>query len=361
MNKVTTTRDRLALVGAVFAGHPGTGIGGPEDLAALLRLELGHEDALDRPVEIAGFWQRAVAPRLTYHICASNLAVSAATSLALGLVLGGELVFKLPSGGGGLPDFVALVASLPSELRGRVRLLDAHDCALMARADAVVVFGGEETVAAVRKEVRWDQRFVAYGPKISLGWVLPGTANRECALAAAREIRAFDQCGCLSPQTYLCADASEAGVFGTLLAEALSMVDSLTPAPPDTRAQMTEVRKRAKVRGDRVWEADGDSGWTVVVRREARIEAGPGHGYVEVLPSQAPGILEEWKAKISSVSVSATSCPREVLESLMRVGVARICRMGNLQDPPLLWRHDGQARLAPLVRWIACDPGMGVA
>lgn len=351
---------RIREVSAVWAGRPGTGIRGPEDFSSLLRLELGHEDALDRPVEIGGAWQRALAPRNIYHICASNLAVSAETALALGLVLGAGLVFKLPSSG--LGDFVALVESLPASLRGRVRLLAAHDPAIMARADAVVIFGGEEAVEAVRREVRWDQRFMAYGPKISLGWVLPGTASADWALAAAREIRAFGQRGCLSPQSYLCADRAEAELFGGLLAAALSgdmAGDGLEPSAEE-RALVREARKRAKVRGDTVLEAEGFPDWTVVIRNEARIEAGPGCGFVEILPSQDPAVLDGWRGSVSSVSVTAEKLSGDLLELFSSSGVSRVCRMGELQNPPLGWRHDGQPRLAPLVRWIACDPGLEV-
>jgi len=356
----TPTLERIREVSAAFAGRPGTGIRGPEDFIGLLRMELGHEEALDRPVKMAGAWQRAAAPGLTYHICASNLAVSAETALALGLVLGGELVFKLPSSG--LENFVELVESLPPSLRGTVRLLATHDPEIMARAGAVVVFGGGETVAAVRGEVRWDQRFMAYGPKISLGWVLPGTATADWALAAAGEIRAFGQRGCLSPQSYLCADRAEAELFGGLLAAALSgtkLVDGLGVSAEE-RALVREARKRAQARGDAVLESVGGPDWTVVIRNEARIEAGPGCGFVEILSSQAPGVLDGWRGLVSSVSITADVVPGDLMELFSSHGISRVCRTGELQNPPLLWRHDGQPRLAPLVRWIACDPGMEV-
>ncbi len=357
----TPTQDRIREVSAVFAGRPGTGIHGPEDFIELLRMELGHEDALDCPVFMGGAWQKAVAPALTYHICAANLAVSSETALALGLVLGGGLVFKLPSTG--LPDFVALVESLPASLRDRVQLLSERDAELMARADAVVVFGGEEAVAAMHRQVRWDQRFLAYGPKISLGWVMRGMASEYWATAAAKEIRAFGQRGCLSPHTYLCANSGEALEFAERLAEALSKAADSGEVSADALAMVREARKRAQIRGDHVvvGEEQGHPKRTVVLRKEARIEPGPGCGFVEVLPSQDSAILEEWRGKLSAVSITSDDCPEKLLEQLMSYGVSRVCRMGELQNPPLLWRHDGQPRLSPLVRWIACDPGVEVS
>jgi len=357
----TTTRERIREVAEVFAGRPGTGIHGPEDFMELLRMELGHEDALDQPVFMRGVWQKAVAPALTYHICAANLAVSSETALALGLMLGGKLAFKLPSAG--LSDFVAQVESFPASLRDRVQLLSEHDAELMARAEAVVVFGGAEAVAALRQEARWDQRFLAYGPKISLGWVMRGMASEYWATAAAKEIRAFGQRGCLSPHTYLCANSGEAFEFAERLAEALSqnVSSDASEVSAETLAMVREARNRARIRSDLVLAGRSDSDCTVVVRSEARIEPGPGCGFVEVLPSQDLTLLEEWRGKLSAVSITSDVCSEKLLEQLMSFGVSRVCRMGELQNPPLGWRHDGQPRVSPLVRWIACDPGVEVS
>ncbi|MDX6767383.1 MAG: acyl-CoA reductase [Candidatus Methylacidiphilales bacterium] len=354
----STTRDRVRLVAEGLANRPGTGIRTEVDLWALLRLELGHEEVLDRAVLREGHWQRALAPSLIYHVCASNLAVSAETSLALGLVLGSRLAFKLPSSG--LPGFTDLVASLPVVLRERVQLLPVHDPAVMARAGAVVVFGNEDTVAALHRETRWDQMFVAYGPKLSLGWVLPGTVPELWAPAAASEIRAFGQAGCLSPQAYLCPNGEEAGHFAEALAAALEAAGPPPTGSGGDAAGIRQARLRAAARGDRLWQSGNPSGWTVVLRQDPRIEPGPGGGYIEVVPSQDPALLEPWRGRISAVSVSGERVPEEWVASWGRLGIGRVCRMGDLQEPPLLWRHDGGMRLAPLVRWIACDPGTEV-
>ena len=36
---------------------------------------------------------------------------------------------------------------------------------------------------------------------------------------------------------------------------------------------------------------------------------------------------------------------------LAQWGVTRICRIGQMQDPPLTWRHDGRPALGDLVTW----------
>ena len=36
---------------------------------------------------------------------------------------------------------------------------------------------------------------------------------------------------------------------------------------------------------------------------------------------------------------------------LARWGVTRVCPLGQMQEPPLTWRHDGRPALADLVMW----------
>ena len=42
-----------------------------------------------------------------------------------------------------------------------------------------------------------------------------------------------------------------------------------------------------------------------------------------------------------------------------RWGVARVCRLGLMQEPPLAWRHDGRPALGDLVRWTDWEHGHG--
>jgi hypothetical protein len=36
---------------------------------------------------------------------------------------------------------------------------------------------------------------------------------------------------------------------------------------------------------------------------------------------------------------------------LARWGVARVCPLGRMQQPPFAWRHDGRPALGDLVTW----------
>ena len=58
------------------------------------------------------------------------------------------------------------------------------------------------------------------------------------------------------------------------------------------------------------------------------------------------------RGKISTVSLAADveRAPALALQ-LARWGVPRICRVGEMQNPPLTWRHDGRPALGDLVTW----------
>ena len=55
---------------------------------------------------------------------------------------------------------------------------------------------------------------------------------------------------------------------------------------------------------------------------------------------------------VSTVGLAVTEDQtQEVATALARWGAARVCPLGQMQNPPLAWRHDGRPALADLVRW----------
>ena len=58
--------------------------------------------------------------------------------------------------------------------------------------------------------------------------------------------------------------------------------------------------------------------------------------------------------KISTIGLAsgAAEAP-ELARRLARMGARRICPLGQMQRPPLGWRHDGRPALGELLTW--CD------
>jgi hypothetical protein len=351
------TRERIRLIPSLFPGAE-LGFLGEADVLALVCSELGHEEVLDHPVPLPnGLRMQALAPEEIYHVCASNLDISAVMSLMLGLILGSRLTFKLP--GSGLPRFEKLAEKAGQASGLTVDLLDSHDPERMKAADAVVVFGSDATVERLRREVRIGQRFLPYGHRISVGLILPGTGSSIMAEKAASEIIAYEQAGCLSPQAYLCPDFQEAEAFALALAEALEQKEIEQPSPPrgfEEEAMIFEARQRALLRGNRVLGGAEHRPWTVVLRQDGFLEPGPGHRFIQVVPgSDWENILRPWTGKLSALSVSDESLVSSLLPGIRALGFTRVCPLGALQKPKLSWRHDGRPRLADLVTWLTLE------
>jgi hypothetical protein len=345
-----TTAARINAVAAAFHGRADLGFANATDLQNLIVTELGHADILDQPVLRGNVTLMAKPPHSIYHLCASNLAISAETSLLLGLLLGSRLYFKLPSGG--LDAFVKTVEGLPSTLREKVTLLKEHDPALMAAADAVVVYGSDETIATIYRQTSWRQRLLCYGHKISLGLIDTNDETPGIAAAAAREVLAHEQLGCLSPQAYLCRNQAGCEKFSALLASALAEQRQRQPMPPltfDQAALRQHFRQSAAARGEKVLA--GTNGEYLVISGAKQLEPGPAHAAVNVLSTWEIPNAEDWYHKLSAVSHSSPLVP-EVIAYFTNLGVSRFCQTGNLQNPPLAWHHDARPRLADLVRWV---------
>lgn len=338
------------------------GFSGTQELENWIVSELGNLDVLEGPVKTPAGWQRVRPVESIYHICAGNVAVSAETSLLICILLGSKAVFKLPSSG--LPELEARVKRLPQEWQQQIELLSEHDPERMRSCDAVVVFGSDQTVASVTSACRPQQRVLRYGNKISMGVVTATGATEAWARAAVQEILAYQQLGCLSPQSYLCEDPGAVAVFAGLLEEAFQELPTEQEGISlEAKALIFDARQRNTANGDTVCVPRAEATWTVVQRRKSRLTPGPGFGFIEVVPSPAaelPGMLETWRGKLSSVSFSTEKITSEEWAFWEDYGVHRLCRMGNLQRPPIAWTHDGRPRLADLVSWTYADPDLNL-
>jgi hypothetical protein len=56
--------------------------------------------------------------------------------------------------------------------------------------------------------------------------------------------------------------------------------------------------------------------------------------------------------QISTVGLAASAEQAETLAAELACwGATRICPLGRMQNPPLVWRQDGRPALADFVRW----------
>ncbi len=355
---MTTTRQRLDLIPrAAPALLPRAA------LIRLLRQELGQVDALDRWIIRDGVSIRARAPRLIYHVCAGNLAVSAITSLVHGLLLGSENVIKLPGARNDSTarrEILAFIARQPAPLRRLVKTESTLDPAAFSRADVIIAFGSDATMETLRARTHARQRFIAHGHALSLLWIEnPAALTPRQARACAIDVLTYDQLGCLSPQVIYAPAGTDIKVLGQKLATALETewrrIAPKPKRPLAVAARITEARDVAFGLGYRIWLPPGRHlGWTLIHDPEPAFRPSPLHGVIYLKTgseAQLRRSLATVAGRLSTIGCAGKTSSR--WEKLfLSLGASRFCPAGRMQFPPLTWHHDGRPPLAGLVTWI---------
>ena len=337
--------------------------------AALLRLvrqEFGQVDALDRWIMRDGIEVRARAPRLIYHVCAGNLAVSAITSLVHGLLLGSGNVMKLPGArddSTARREILAFIARLPAPLRRFVKIENAINPATFARADVVIAFGSDATMESLRARTQGRQRFLAHGHALSLLWIEnPAQLSAREARACATDVLTYDQLGCLSPQAIYVPARTNIKALGNQLAAALETewrrLATKPGRPLAVAARIAEARDVACGLGHRVWlPPRRHLGWTLVHDPGPAFRLSPLHGVIFLKTTNEAHLrraLAPMAGRISTVGCAGKTSSR--WEKLfLSLGVSRLCPAGRMQFPPLTWHHDGRPVLGELVTWIDAE------
>jgi hypothetical protein len=351
----------------------------PENIQALLKQELGHERRLD------GFADGALArgPEFLVHIAAGNVPNPAWMSMILGLLARSAQFVKCASGASFLPRLFAhsiyetdrkLGACLElAEWRGGNATLERP---LFDAADCVTATGSDETLAAIRLRLPANARFLGYGQRVSFGFVsrevLRDEEISQIVSQAADDVVAWDQNGCLSPHVFYVEErgAVESDRFAELLGVELAKRETTEPRGKISVEESAAIASRRSMyetlaahRGDiKIWSSQGSTAWTVVFEHETRFHFSPLNRFIFVKPvPDAAAVLagiDELHGKVSSIGIAAPpEKKRELAQLFARWGATRICPLGQMQNPPLTWRHDGRPALGDLVTWTDLEPG----
>jgi hypothetical protein len=345
----------------------------PENFQALLAQELGEAGRLD------GFAAGALArgPDFLVHIAAGNLPNPALMSLTLGLLTRSAQFMKCASGASLLPRLFAhslyhadhkLGACLEiAEWRGGNRELED---VLFAHADCVTATGSDATLAVIRAQLPAKVRFLGYGQRVSFGFVarevLRDETVAETVARAADDVIAWDQHGCLSPHVIYVEEhgAVELDKFAQLLAVELAQREASAPRGKIAVEAAGAIASRRAIyetiaahRADaKIWSSPDSTAWTVVFEHDVNFRFSPLNRFIYVKPvpdvaAVMPGV-DEVHGKVSTVGVAAPpEKMRELALRFARWGATRICPLGQMQNPPLTWRHDGRPALGDIVLW----------
>ncbi len=353
------TATRAQHLAAAAARFPFLGPTTADDLLALVRAELGDARALDDFVPYGGHLAKACAVKTILHVISSNTPAAGLQSVLRGLLLGAHNLCKIPSAG--LPEIAEFRAALPAELAIRVELAGELPDDWLARAEAVIVFGHDSTIAHFRALVRPGQRFVAHGHRLSFGVVFDDPAFTSAPLAA-RDASLFDQQGCLSPHVFYV--AGNARDYAARLAEEMRAFQK--EREPRGRVSLSEANSIRTRREDlafraaqgeplALWQSEGSTAWTVAFDTTPGFPHSPLNRFVFVkpLPADFAAEFREVRAHLSCAGFWPATLAHA--RTLAPLGVSRLCPLGRMQSPPWTWLQDGVSALAPLVRWVGAE------
>lgn len=323
-----------------------------------------------------GGFSRAFGPALSTHVWAGNVPGLPAWSLIAGLLVKSPVLGKTA---GAEPYFAGWLANAIA--RERPELADAMavvawrggdaeaERAAFGEAEVVLAYGGEETIGDLRRRVPPTARFLAYGPKLSFGFIAREAlyarqAARLCGLAALDTAR-FDQQGCYSPQQWFVERGGRVSPreFAAGLAHEL---DNLRRTRPLRTTAASERMAKASFGHDAaaaaaIWTG-ADGSWKVVYEEPAAPALAPSvldrtvrvtavDGIEAVAQAAAP-----YRAYLQTVGAAAS--PERlplVAAALGDAGATRICAVGEMVRPEPGWHHDGRYMLADLVRLVDLD------
>ena len=353
-----------------------------EAFEELLVLDLGHTKRLDHFTATAQEQRLsrasiAIGPGLLIHIAAGNLPNPAWMSMLLGVLTRSAQFVKCATGAALLPTLFAHslyhtdpklgacleVAAWPG---GKVEL----ERVLFEEANCVTATGTDETLTDIRRRVPPRSRFLGYGFRVSFAYVsheaLTAHHARKVVECAAKDVVAWNQLGCLSPHVIYVQSGSiiPGEKFAEMLAEALAERELTEPrgelsvqnaAVISSRRSIYELRA-ASSPDTRLWCSKDSTAWTVVYEADPRFQVSCLNRFIYVKEvkdlSHTLQSADEVRDKVSTVGLAATHEKiQELARELARWGVSRICPLGQMQNPPFAWRHDGRPALGDLVTW----------
>jgi acyl-CoA reductase LuxC len=352
-----------------------------ENLEALLEQDLGNARLLDEPVATIGKASQttvsmATGPEMLVHITAGNLPPPTLMSIVLGLLVRSAQFVKCASGTSLVPRlFAHSLYEADPKIGACLEIAEWHggdtalEQALFTEADCITATGTDDTLASVRKRLPAGVGFVGYGHKVSFGYisneVLSGGKAKRVAQRAADDVVAWNQLGCLSPHIFYVQDGGliSPELFAEMLSEALVDREQTHPRgemPAELAAAIASRRAIYELRaahspGTRLFCSKGSTVWTVVYEADAQFQLSCLNRFVYVKTARdltdALQNSESVRGKVSTVGVAAEQKTRELATELARWGASRVCPLGQMQNPPLTWRHDGRPALGDLVRW----------
>ncbi|NOY23297.1 MAG: CoF synthetase, partial [Acidobacteria bacterium] len=311
------------------------------------------------------------------HVSAGNVFVGGVDSLIQGLATKNVNIMKMSTVD---PLFPILFAKSLKEndhtgiLHRAMALLhwkggtSAIEGPIKTDCNAVVVYGGADTIRSYRKGLGLHTELVEYGPKYSFV-IVQETALREKGIAAAAKLIARDglmweQSACSSPHVVYVEGKDNALALAKAISDAYDDWYKVFPQGElydDEKVEITKVRELAKVekalgKGDLFI---GKRGFSTVVyqeKKEFQVSCLNRTLFVKALDrvEDVFEIIKPMGKYIQTVAILADDeKAKEIAAGLSLIGADRMVEPGKMAVRKHGTPHDGTKGLGELIQWVS--------
>lgn len=300
-------------------------------------------------------------------VLAGNVFTASVRGIVVPLLLGVPVLVKASS----------REASFPAMLRGALRRIDSHlgssmdvvnfsggdiecEAALVKWAEAVSVYGSDETVAAIAARLG-DTPLIAHGHGVSVAYcgadALAEARIGDTIADLSLDICAYDQRGCLSPQLVYIEETTPRAAehFAKRLADKglgpISKTLPRGPLPVSIGGAQAQWRGIAEVEGTLI----GGDDYAVAILQPQPMRWSPGFRNVTLVPvrglDEAMRAMEPIGSNLKCVGADSVSLPKiQARLAASPLLSAYACTTGTMQTPSLNAPADGRPIWHGLIR-----------
>lgn len=306
-----------------------------------------------------------------FHIAAGNVDGLPAFSVLEGLLTGNINILKLPEADNGLSvEIFRQLIKIEPALKNFIYVFDtpSSDVSAMKKmadiSDGIVVWGGDDAVKAVRTLAPAGAKIIEWGHKLGFAYI-SGYEDKNAELTAlARHIISTRQLFCSSCQTIFI-NTEDIGVLESFCQAFLPFLEEAAEQYPISEIGVTaEITLRkyngllenaigsAEV-GKRIFQGKGCS---LTMLPDSGLELSYMYGNCLVKPLPERKIITALRDSKGYLQAAGLICEKDsrsrLTELLVRSGVNRIMRAGNMSASFCGEAHDGEYPLRRYMRVV---------
>lgn len=346
-----------------------------ESLTRRLQMELGvdfHRPNVYSPLHKSFMVTEQYAPLgVLLHIAAGNADGLPAFSVLEGLLTGNINILKLPSAEGGISvRLLKELIDLEPALAEYIYVFEysskdiTHIEKLISATDAVVVWGGEEAVSAIRQLVPPHIRLIEWGHKISFAYVTPQGITEIGLEGIAHNIATTGQLLCSSLQGIF-VDTVDMEVAYDFCARFLPVLENAIRMhshysgmgiQAQTALQLYNAELEGIYRSQRIFRGEGCS--LIAYPNPSLETAIPfGNAWVRPLPrDELISTLRPYKNFLQTAGLLCADTEKAAItERLLKTGVVRICSSANMSTTYCGMPHDGEYPLRRYTKIVSVE------